>query len=72
MRKRLFGSTADTNWMFFEKSYQKLKAAGLTVIVHTILYLPGEGEDDILETIKYLADLSPSLDGIKLRVDFKS
>ena len=51
----------------FEKSYQKLKAAGLTVIVHTILYLPGEGEDDILETIKYLADLSPGLDGIKLQ-----
>lgn len=51
----------------FERSYQKLKAAGLTVIVHTILYLPGEGESDILETVRYLSDLSPRLDGIKLQ-----
>lgn len=52
----------------FEDSYRRLKSAGLTVIVHVILGLPGESIEDMLETISYLAALSPRLDGIKLQL----
>ncbi len=52
----------------FEDSYRRLKAAGLTVIVHVILGLPGESISDMLETVSYLAALSPRLDGIKLQL----
>ena len=52
----------------FEDAYRRLKAAGLTVIVHVILGLPGETEDEMLETVRYLASLSPVLDGIKLQL----
>ncbi len=51
----------------FEQSYNMLKEAGITVIVHVILGLPGESREDMLETVKYLAGLTPSLDGIKLQ-----
>ena len=51
----------------FEDAYRRLKAAGITVIVHVILGLPGESGHDMLETVKYLADLKPALDGIKLQ-----
>jgi hypothetical protein len=51
----------------FEEAYRRLKEAGITVIVHVILGLPGETKEDMLATIRYLADLSPSLDGIKLQ-----
>ena len=50
----------------FEDAYRRLKSAGLTVIVHVILGLPGETHDEILETIQYLADLK--IDGIKLQL----
>ncbi len=50
----------------FEDTYRRLKAAGLTVIVHVILGLPGESREEILETIRYLADLH--IDGIKLQL----
>ena len=52
----------------FEKTYQKLKAQGFTVIVHVILGLPGESVPDMLDTVRYLAGLSPVLDGIKLQL----
>ena len=52
----------------FEDAYHKLKEAGLEVIVHVILNLPGETEDDILETIGYLSGLDPGLDGIKIHM----
>ena len=51
----------------FEDAYKRLKDAGITVIVHVILGLPGETKEDMLETVKYLAGLEPSLDGIKLQ-----
>ena len=41
----------------FEESFRKLKEAGLTVIVHVIFGLPGETKEDMLATVKYLADL---------------
>jgi len=50
----------------FEDAYHRLKNAGLTVIVHVILGLPGENKDMILETIRYLANLG--IDGIKLQL----
>ena len=51
----------------FEDAYRKLKEAGITVIVHIILGLPGETKDDMLETVRYLAGLEPVLDGIKIQ-----
>ncbi len=50
----------------FEDAYRRLKQAGLTVIVHVILGLPGETTDDMLATVRYLAGLS--VDGIKLQL----
>ena len=50
----------------FEDAYRRLKTAGLTVIVHVILGLPGETKEDMLETVRYLADLK--IDGIKLQL----
>jgi radical SAM protein (TIGR01212 family) len=51
----------------FEDAYKKCKAAGLMVIVHVILGLPGESKEDMFETVKYLSNLTPQLDGIKLQ-----
>ena len=50
----------------FEDAHRRLKEAGLTVIVHVILGLPGESAEDMLDTIRYLADLR--IDGIKLQL----
>ena len=52
----------------FEKSYQSLKALGITVIVHIIMGLPGESREDMLDTVRYLSHLSPELDGIKIQM----
>lgn len=55
----------------FEDAYRRLKAAGLSVIVHVILGLPGESKEDILDTIRYLASLEyegKHIDGIKLQL----
>lgn len=56
------------NLPVFEDTYKRLKAAGLTVIVHVIIGFPWENESDILETVRYLAALHPTLDGIKLQL----
>ena len=50
----------------FEDAYRRLKAAGLTVIVHVILGLPGESKEQILKTVRYLGTLH--VDGIKLQL----
>ena len=52
----------------FEDAYSRLKKAGLRVVVHVILGLPGESREDMLETVRYLAGLKPVLDGIKLQL----
>ena len=55
----------------FEDSFHRLKEAGLTVIVHVILGLPGESREEILDTIRYLAALDHNgsgIDGIKLQL----
>ena len=50
----------------FEDAFLRLKAAGLPVIVHVILGLPGETPSDMLATCAYLAKLG--VDGIKLQL----
>ncbi len=50
----------------FEKAVYDLKKIGITVIVHTILYLPHETEDMMMETISYLNRLP--INGIKLQL----
>ncbi len=52
----------------FKECYDRLKDAGLTVIVHVILGLPGEPREDMLDTVRYLAHLQPPIDGIKLQM----
>ena len=52
----------------FEEAVRKLKSAGIQVIVHVIFGLPGESQDDMLQTIRYLADLQPGPDGVKLQM----
>lgn len=50
----------------FEKAVYDLKKRGITVIVHTILYLPNETRDMMMQTISYLNELP--IDGIKLQL----
>lgn len=52
----------------FEKAYRDLKKRNIEVIVHVILGLPGETKEDMLNTVRYLANLTPALDGIKLQL----
>ena len=53
----------------FFHAYKQLKEAGITVIAHAILGLPGETKDMIFETIDYLAHLGDrGIDGIKLQL----
>ena len=50
----------------FEDAAHRLKAAGLEGIVHIILGLPGETRERMLETVRYVGDFVPRLDGIKI------
>lgn len=50
----------------FESALLRLKEAGITVIVHVILGLPGETREMMLETVRYLA--KGVADGIKLQL----
>lgn len=52
----------------FEDAYRRLTEAGLTVIVHLIFGLPGENENDMLDSVRYLASLTPPPDGVKLQL----
>ena len=53
----------------FLKAYQDLKEAGLTVIAHVILGLPGETREMVMETVDYLGHLGEQgIDGIKLQL----
>lgn len=48
----------------FEKTYTELKKRNFEVIVHVILGLPGENEEDMYATVKYLS--KKNIDGIKI------
>ena len=50
----------------FEDAVNALRNAGITVIVHTILGLPGETQEMILDTVKYLN--TQDIQGIKLQL----
>ena len=50
----------------FEDAYRRLKEAGLTVVVHVILGLPGETKEEMLETVDYLGKIP--VDDIKLQL----
>ena len=50
----------------FEDCVRRLRAVGITVIVHVIFGLPGESREDMLDTIRYLAGVKP--DGIKIQM----
>ena len=54
----------------FEDACRRLKAAGITVVVHVILGLPGEDRERMLETITRMAEFSRAglIDGIKLQL----
>ena len=52
----------------FTDAYRRLTDAGIKVIVHVILGLPGESREDMLETVRYLSELKPVLYGIKLQM----
>ena len=52
----------------FEEAYQMLKRAGIEVIIHVILNLPGETREDMLDTMRYLSALQPHPDGVKLQM----
>lgn len=52
----------------YDVAVRKLKNAGLYIVTHVILGLPGETEPDMLETVKYVAD--SGVDGIKLQLLF--
>ena len=49
----------------YEEVVKQLKARGLTVITHVILYLPGETRAHMLETVRYVGCRT---DGIKLQL----
>lgn len=50
----------------FDDAVHRLKVAGLEVIVHMIIGLPGETEEDIYNTASYISD--SGADGIKLQL----
>ena len=50
----------------FDKAVSDLRAAGIRVIVHVILFLPGETEEMMMETIDYLN--RTDIQGIKLQL----
>ena len=52
----------------FEDAYRRLKEAGLEVIVHVIFNLPGETKQDMLDTVRYLSQLDPGPDGVKIQM----
>ncbi|MCQ2613937.1 MAG: radical SAM protein [Treponemataceae bacterium] len=49
----------------FLDTWERLKAAGLAGIVHLIFGLPGETEEDMLESAAFLGKLQPAPDGVK-------
>ena len=50
----------------YVEAVRKLKSIGVEVIVHVILGLPGESHDDMLDTVRYVAD--SGVDGVKLQL----
>lgn len=52
----------------FEDGYRRLKSRGIYTVIHMIVGLPGESEDMILNTARYIGSLDPIPDGIKIQL----
>lgn len=50
----------------YDKAVRDLKKIGVNVVVHVILGLPNESENDMLETVKYVCE--SGVNGIKLQL----
>ena len=50
----------------FEETFERLREAGIPVIVHLILGLPGETREMMLESVSYVSGLKPF--GVKLQL----
>ena len=50
----------------FYDAFRRLKEAGLTVVVHVILGIPGESREMMLDTVRAVGDLPA--DGVKLQL----
>ncbi len=50
----------------YDECVRRLRAEGITVICHVILGLPGEGTEDMKETVRYV--VSSGVQGIKLQL----
>ena len=50
----------------YDEAVRRLKAAGIEVVTHVILGLPGESWEDMLETVRYVG--RSGADGIKLQL----
>lgn len=50
----------------FDEAVSRLRSAGIQIIVHVILFLPGETSEMMLETIEYVNSLD--IQGIKLQL----
>lgn len=50
----------------FDKAVAELKSAGANIVVHLILGLPGESREDMLKSVKYVAN--SGVNGIKLQL----
>ena len=52
----------------FIKAFNALKEIGVKVIAHVIFSLPDESEEDSLDTVRFLSELSPAIDGVKIQM----
>ena len=50
----------------FEETFDRLKSAGIRTVVHLIFGLPGETNEDMLDSVRYVADRAPF--GIKFHM----
>lgn len=50
----------------YNEAVKKLKSIGVNIVVHIILGLPNESENDMLESVKYVCQ--SQIDGIKLQL----
>ncbi len=50
----------------YNEAVKKLKSIGVNIVVHIILGLPNESEEDMLESVKYVCQ--SEIDGIKLQL----
>lgn len=52
----------------FTDAFRRLKESSLTVIVHLIFGLPEESREAMLDSVRFVAGLTPPVDGVKLQM----